>query len=93
MDLSPQRRPDISKINPPPQMWMRCVESGPNESKIDPISQKRTPISVLPEMAHQCSNSMTQPRNSSPALEMVYPNLPAHFQLHLCISKCPPSRF
>ncbi|KIK73809.1 hypothetical protein PAXRUDRAFT_836169 [Paxillus rubicundulus Ve08.2h10] len=23
-------------------MWIRCVESGPNESKIDPPSRKRT---------------------------------------------------
>ncbi|KIK80318.1 hypothetical protein PAXRUDRAFT_833595, partial [Paxillus rubicundulus Ve08.2h10] len=83
--LSPQSRPDVSKTDPPPQMWIRCVESRPNESKIDPT--------IPPEMAHRCSESMTRPRNSSPALEMAHPSLPAHFQPHLCISKCPPSRF
>ncbi|KIK79776.1 hypothetical protein PAXRUDRAFT_833922 [Paxillus rubicundulus Ve08.2h10] len=74
MDLSLQSRPDVSKMNPSPQMWIQCIESGPNESKFDPMSQKRT-----------------RHFNSSPTLEMVYPNLPANFELHLCISKCPPS--
>ncbi|KIK99676.1 hypothetical protein PAXRUDRAFT_822536 [Paxillus rubicundulus Ve08.2h10] len=93
MDLSLQSRPDVSKMNPLPQMWIRCVESGPNESKFDPTSRRRTRHFSPARNGHQCSKSMTRPRNSSPALEMVYPNLPANFQLHLCISKCPPSPF
>ncbi|KIK78919.1 hypothetical protein PAXRUDRAFT_834359 [Paxillus rubicundulus Ve08.2h10] len=80
MDLLLQSRPDILKMNPSPQMWIRCVESGPNKLKFNPTSQKRT--------RHF---SPTRNGHHSPTLEMVYPNLPANFQLHLCISKCPPS--
>ncbi|KIK77594.1 hypothetical protein PAXRUDRAFT_834950 [Paxillus rubicundulus Ve08.2h10] len=80
MDLSLQSRPDASKMNPSPQI-------GPNESKFDPTSQKRTGHFSPARNGHQCSKSMIRPRNSSPALEMVYPNLPVNFQLHLCISK------
>ncbi|KIK90621.1 hypothetical protein PAXRUDRAFT_831538 [Paxillus rubicundulus Ve08.2h10] len=39
MDLSPQSRPDVSKTDPPPQMWILCVESRPNESKTAPPFQ------------------------------------------------------
>ncbi|KIK71827.1 hypothetical protein PAXRUDRAFT_836576 [Paxillus rubicundulus Ve08.2h10] len=79
MDLSLQSRPDVSKMNPSPQMWIQCVESGPNESKLDPMSQKRTRHFSSARNGHRCSKSMIQPRNSSPALEMAYPNLPANF--------------
>ncbi|KIK73677.1 hypothetical protein PAXRUDRAFT_836197, partial [Paxillus rubicundulus Ve08.2h10] len=64
---------------------------GPNKSKFNPTSQKWTRHFSPAQNGHQCSKSMIRPRNSSPTLKMVYPNLPVDFQLHLCISKCPPS--
>ncbi|KIK77508.1 hypothetical protein PAXRUDRAFT_834968 [Paxillus rubicundulus Ve08.2h10] len=82
MDLSLRSRPNISKMNPSPQMWIQCVKSGPNESKFNPTSQKWTQHFGPARNGHH-----------SPALEMVYSNLPANFQLHLCISRCPPLQF
>ncbi|KIK91229.1 hypothetical protein PAXRUDRAFT_831027, partial [Paxillus rubicundulus Ve08.2h10] len=53
-------------------MWVRCVESGPTESKFDP-----TDISVPPEMA----TTHTRTRNglSQPACE--FSAAPGHFRM------------
>ncbi|KIK76999.1 hypothetical protein PAXRUDRAFT_835145 [Paxillus rubicundulus Ve08.2h10] len=77
MDLSLQSKPDVSKLNPSPQMWIRCVEGGPNELKIDPTSQKRT-------------RHFSPARNG---LETAHPHLKWFIPTCLRISKCPPSQF
>ncbi|KIK78455.1 hypothetical protein PAXRUDRAFT_834548 [Paxillus rubicundulus Ve08.2h10] len=98
MDLSPQSRPDVSKMNPPPQMWIRCVESGSNESKFDPTSQKRTrhfgPArngSPVLEIHDPTSKQLTRTRNGLPQPACAFPVAPVHFQMPtLAILASPP---
>ncbi|KIK77089.1 hypothetical protein PAXRUDRAFT_835118, partial [Paxillus rubicundulus Ve08.2h10] len=81
MDLSLQSRPDVSKMNASPQMWIRCVESGPNESKTDPTFQSRPKWPLVLEIHDMTSKQLTRTRNglSQPACE--FSAAPVHFQM------------
>ncbi|KIK78843.1 hypothetical protein PAXRUDRAFT_834426 [Paxillus rubicundulus Ve08.2h10] len=73
-------------------MWIRCVEGGPNESKIDPTSQKRTRHFML-EIHDTTSKQLTRTRNGLSQPACKFSAAPVHFQMPTLAILTSPARF